>query len=90
MGILNETGGKGKPAASGVGVLDKSVEILALLAEDRSTSLAGVVEATGIPRPTAHRLLAARWRFTIWWRGVTEGTGWGYGLWGGERRLRRA
>ena len=59
MGILNETGGKGKPAVSGVGVLDKSVEILALLAEDRSTSLAGVVEATGIPRPTAHRLLAA-------------------------------
>lgn len=39
--------------------MDKSVEILALLAEDGPTGLAGVVEATGIPRPTAHRLLSA-------------------------------
>ena len=59
MNILNEMSGKGKPAVSGVGVLDKSVEILALLAEDGPTGLAGVVENTGIPRPTAHRLLAA-------------------------------
>jgi DNA-binding IclR family transcriptional regulator len=40
-------------------VLDKSVEIMALLAEDGPTSLTEVVESTGIPRPTAHRLLAA-------------------------------
>ncbi len=59
MDIVDDTTEKGKSAVSGVGVLDKSVEILALLAEDGPTSLAGVVEATGIPRPTAHRLLAA-------------------------------
>lgn len=46
-------------AASGVGVLDKAVEILSLLAESGPTELAGVVESTGIPRPTAHRLLSA-------------------------------
>lgn len=39
--------------------MDKSVGILALLAEDGPTGLAGVVEATGISRPTAHRLLSA-------------------------------
>ena len=44
---------------SGVGVLDKSVEILSLLAEGAPAGLAEVVEGTGIPRPTAHRLLAA-------------------------------
>ncbi|CAN5708525.1 IclR family transcriptional regulator NdgR [soil metagenome] len=59
MSIVDDTGEKGKYAVSGVGVLDKSVEILALLAEGGPTSLAGVVESTGIPRPTAHRLLAA-------------------------------
>jgi DNA-binding IclR family transcriptional regulator len=58
MSILSQPEGKGK-AMSGVGVLDKSVGILALLAEDGPTDLAGVVEATGIPRPTAHRLLSA-------------------------------
>lgn len=45
--------------ASGVGVLDKSVVILSFLAERGPASLAGVVEGTGLPRPTAHRLLAA-------------------------------
>ena len=60
MDIVDDTADKGKVVAeSGVGVLDKSVEILALLAEEGPTGLAGVVEATGIPRPTAHRLLAA-------------------------------
>jgi DNA-binding IclR family transcriptional regulator len=44
---------------SGVGVLDKSVAILAFLAGRSPASLAGVVEGTGLPRPTAHRLLAA-------------------------------
>lgn len=60
MNIVDETVGKGNNGlTSGVGVLDKSVKILALLAEGGPASLAGVVEATGIPRPTAHRLLAA-------------------------------
>lgn len=59
MDIVDDASRKGKVAVSGVGVLDKSVSILALLAEDGAISLAGVVEATGIPRPTAHRLLAA-------------------------------
>jgi DNA-binding IclR family transcriptional regulator len=42
-----------------VGVLDKSVTILAALAEQGPLSLAGLVEATGLSRPTAHRLAAA-------------------------------
>lgn len=42
-----------------MGVLDKSVAILAALAESGPLSLAGLVEATGISRPTAHRLAAA-------------------------------
>jgi DNA-binding IclR family transcriptional regulator len=44
---------------SGVGVLDKSVAILAFLARGGPASLAEVVEGTGLPRPTAHRLLSA-------------------------------
>jgi DNA-binding IclR family transcriptional regulator len=44
---------------SGVGVLDKSVAVLAALAERGPLNLAGLVEATGLPRPTAHRLAAA-------------------------------
>ncbi|QYJ16501.1 putative HTH-type transcriptional regulator RhmR [Rubrobacter xylanophilus DSM 9941] len=44
---------------SGVGVLDKAVAVLSLLAEEGPVPLAGVVEATGIPRPTAHRILSA-------------------------------
>lgn len=42
-----------------VGVLDKSVAILTALAERGPLSLAGLVQATGLPRPTAHRLAAA-------------------------------
>jgi DNA-binding IclR family transcriptional regulator len=50
-----------KPPAesSGVGVVDKSVAILTALAERGPLSLAGLVAATGISRPTAHRLAAA-------------------------------
>ena len=44
---------------SGVGVLDKSVAIVSFLSAEGASSLAEVVEGTGIPRPTAHRLLAA-------------------------------
>jgi len=49
----------GRPPSPGVGVLDKSVAILAALAEGGPLSLAGLVEATGLSRPTAHRLAAA-------------------------------
>ncbi len=45
--------------ATNVGVLDKSVAILAALAEAGPMSLAALVEATGLSRPTAHRLAAA-------------------------------
>ncbi len=43
---------------SGVGVLDKAVRILAVL-ESGPHSLAELVTATGIARPTAHRLAVA-------------------------------
>ena len=44
---------------SGVGVLDKAVAILAFLSGRGSATLAEVVDGTGLPRPTAHRLLSA-------------------------------
>jgi DNA-binding IclR family transcriptional regulator len=44
---------------SGVGVIDKSVAILEALAELGPASLAELVDATGLPRPTSHRLAAA-------------------------------
>ncbi|MEI7780081.1 MAG: helix-turn-helix domain-containing protein, partial [Actinomycetes bacterium] len=43
---------------SGVGVLDKGAGILAAL-EAGPLTLAGLVAATGLPRPTAHRLAVA-------------------------------
>ena len=39
--------------------MDKAVAILAYIAEGGSASLAEVVEGTGLPRPTAYRLLSA-------------------------------
>jgi DNA-binding IclR family transcriptional regulator len=45
-------------SVSGVGVLDKAMTILAAL-EGEPLALAGLVEATGISRPTAHRLACA-------------------------------
>lgn len=44
---------------SGVGVIDKSAAILEALAEVGTASLAELVDATGIPRPTTHRLAVA-------------------------------
>lgn len=44
--------------SSGVGVIDKSVLVLDALS-DRPRSLAELVDATGLPRPTAHRLALA-------------------------------
>lgn len=52
------TGGKGT-TVSGVGVLDKAVAILSFLSAEGPAGLGAVVEGTGLPRPTAHRLLAA-------------------------------
>lgn len=40
-------------------MLDKAVRILSFLATDGPASVAGVVEGTGLARPTAHRLLSA-------------------------------
>ena len=45
-------------SVSGVGVLDKAVTIIGAL-ERGPLALAGLVEATGISRPTAHRLATA-------------------------------
>jgi DNA-binding IclR family transcriptional regulator len=44
--------------SSGVGVVDKTVALLDAVAE-RPRSLADLVAATGLPRPTAHRLALA-------------------------------
>jgi DNA-binding IclR family transcriptional regulator len=44
---------------SGVGVIDKSAAILEALAELGPASLAELVDATGLPRPTTHRLAVA-------------------------------
>ena len=44
---------------SGVGVVDKTVLILSFLAEGGPAALAGVVEGTGLSRPTVYRLLSA-------------------------------
>lgn len=53
------TPGTSGALSSGVGVLDKSVAVLAALAESGPLSLAELVEATGLARPTAHRLATA-------------------------------
>ena len=44
--------------SSGVGVLDKAVVVLDCL-EEGPKSLSGLVEASGLPRPTAYRLAVA-------------------------------
>ena len=46
-------------SVSGVGVVDKSVAILDALATDGPLSLAELVDATGVSRPTAYRLAVA-------------------------------
>ncbi len=56
---MNSIGKDAVGGKSGVGVLDKAVAILAFLAEGGSASLAEVMEGTGLPRPTAYRLLSA-------------------------------
>ncbi|MFY9929856.1 MAG: helix-turn-helix domain-containing protein, partial [Streptosporangiaceae bacterium] len=44
--------------SSGVGVLDKTVSVLAAL-EEGPASLAQLVKTTGLARPTAHRIAVA-------------------------------
>lgn len=56
---VDDTVSGGKLIQSGVGVLDKSVAMVSFLSAEGASSLSEVVEGTGIPRPTAHRLLAA-------------------------------
>ncbi|HEY7144784.1 MAG TPA: IclR family transcriptional regulator [Streptosporangiaceae bacterium] len=56
MSTLRPPGPGRKPAA--VGVLDRSVALLELLA-DGPRPLRPLAEASGLPRPTAHRLLVA-------------------------------
>ncbi len=50
--------GAGRNRISGVGVLDRSMTLLELLG-DGPRSLRSLAEASGLPRPTAHRLLVA-------------------------------
>src|SRR5215469_5707075 len=50
--------GRDRNPASGVGVLDRSMALLGLLAEG-PRSLRSLAEASALPRPTAHRLLVA-------------------------------
>jgi DNA-binding IclR family transcriptional regulator len=53
-----EPGGAGRNPVSGVGVLDRSMALLGLLA-DGPLTLRSLAQASGLPRPTAHRLLVA-------------------------------
>jgi DNA-binding IclR family transcriptional regulator len=59
MNSVDEPGSGSKVVASGVGVLDKAVGILSFLSAEGPASLAGVVDGTGLARPTAYRLLSA-------------------------------
>jgi DNA-binding IclR family transcriptional regulator len=60
MNSIDNLSSKNKSGAvSGVGVLDKAVLILAFLSTDAPATLSEVVEGTGLPRPTAYRLLSA-------------------------------
>jgi DNA-binding IclR family transcriptional regulator len=60
MDSIEGRGVEGKGViASRVGVLDKAVVILAFLSEEGPATLAEAVSGTGLPRPTAHRLLSA-------------------------------
>jgi len=61
-GAARNRNGTSAPGAdgrrSGVGVLDRSMTLLELLA-DGPRSLRSLAQASGLPRPTAHRLLVA-------------------------------
>jgi DNA-binding IclR family transcriptional regulator len=53
-----EPGDAGRNPVSGVGVLDRAMALLGLLADGPRT-LRSLAQASGLPRPTAHRLLVA-------------------------------
>jgi DNA-binding IclR family transcriptional regulator len=53
-----EPDGVSRNPVSGVGVLDRSMALLGLLADGPQT-LRSLAQASGLPRPTAHRLLVA-------------------------------
>jgi DNA-binding IclR family transcriptional regulator len=57
MGTVRQVTGDGN-RITGVGVLDRSMALLGLLAEGPAT-LRSLADASGLPRPTAHRLLVA-------------------------------
>lgn len=59
MDSIEASRAEGKGVRSGVGVVDKAVYILSFLAEEGPATLMGVVEGTGLARPTAYRLLSA-------------------------------
>jgi DNA-binding IclR family transcriptional regulator len=59
MNSIEGSSVRSKRMRSGVGVLDKAVEILSFLSEGGPATLAEVVDGTGLPRPTAYRLLSA-------------------------------
>ena len=57
MGTLRQAAAGGNPI-TGVGVLDRSMSLLGLLADGPRT-LRALATSSGLPRPTAHRLLVA-------------------------------
>ena len=57
-GAGNTGAGSTGAQATGVGVLDRSMSLLGFLADGPRT-LRSLAEASGLPRPTAHRLLVA-------------------------------
>lgn len=48
-----------RPVTTGVQTLDRAVALLEVVADSGPMSLAGLAEATGLTRPTAHRLARA-------------------------------
>src|SRR4028119_2500559 len=83
---MDSIGEKRAGGKTGVGVLDKAVGILSLLAEGGPAPLAGVVRGTGLARPTAYRL----WGAPGGGAGGSGGRGWrGRGPTGGCRRSGR-
>jgi DNA-binding IclR family transcriptional regulator len=57
-----------RPPETGVQVLDRAVALIDVVARDGAASLAELVAATELPRPTAHRLAVALERHGIFTR----------------------
>lgn len=58
------------PPDTGVQVLDRAVALVDVVARDGAASLAELVAATELPRPTAHRLAVALERHGVFTRGA--------------------